>query len=126
MGHPDPRVDVAALPILPILEKMTEGGAPPFFRSVSSEISLSSQLAEGLDALENVIFIGYPNGIFDSRNLLPVTRRGTTATPISVGYEGSPSFLIDASIFPGSSGSPVFLLDNGSCQPRGGGLAIGS
>ena len=34
--------------------------------------------------------------------------------------------LIDASIFPGSSGSPVFLCNIGSYSPKGKGLVVGS
>jgi len=64
--------------------------------------------------------------IYDRRNLLPVVRRGITATPISVDFEERPEFLIDASIFPGSSGSPVFLCNIGSYSPKGKGLVIGS
>ena len=79
-----------------------------------------------LDAIEEVIFVGYPDGIFDSRNLLPVARRAMTATPIAEDYEGEPAFLIDGSVFGGSSGSPVFLYDRGSFRPRGGGLVVGN
>jgi len=69
-------------------------------------------LAE-LDALEEVIFIGYPNGIWDRKNFLPIMRRGITATPVTVDFQGKKQFLIDASVFPGSSGSPVFILNVG-------------
>jgi len=78
-----------------------------------------------LDAVEEVIFVGYPNGIYDSVNNLPITRRGSTATPPSVDYEGKPIFLIDASVFQGSSGSPVLIYDNGSWLSRDGGLISG-
>lgn len=71
-----------------------------------------------MDAIEPITFIGYPNGIWDSTNLLPVARRGTTASPIEVDFEGSPRFLIDASVFGGSSGSPVFILNQGPSQPE--------
>jgi hypothetical protein len=79
-----------------------------------------------LDALESVTFIGYPNGIWDTKNLLPIARRGTTATPIAVDFENSPCFLIDASVFGGSSGSPVFIFNQGMYTNKGGGTTIGS
>jgi hypothetical protein len=45
--------------------------------------------------------------------ILPISprffRRGMTATPPQLDYCGRPTFLIDASVFGGSSGSPVFL-----------------
>ena len=40
---------------------------------------------------------------------MPILRRGTTATPIALNFEGRPEFLIDAAVYPGSSGSPVFV-----------------
>ena len=79
-----------------------------------------------LDAIEPVTFVGYPNGVWDSKNLLPVARRGTTASPIEVDFEGTPCFLIDASVFGGSSGSPVFILNQGSFATNEGGIVIGS
>lgn len=88
-------------------------------------IPTSEQAAE-LDAVELVTFIGYPNGVWDSKNLLPIARRGTTASSIEVDFEGTPRFLIDASVFGGSSGSPVFILNNGSWAAKDGGLVAGT
>lgn len=79
-----------------------------------------------LDAIESVTFIGYPNGIWDRKNLLPVARRGTTASPIGVDFEGTPRFLIDASVFGGSSGSPVFVLNQGMYSDKQGNSVVGT
>lgn len=68
---------------------------------------------------------GYPSGIYDRQNLIPIIRRGTTATPAYLDYNGTPTFLIDASVFPGSSGSPVLIVNEGSYR-RGNELVIGS
>ncbi len=46
-------------------------------------------------------------------------RRGVTATPLQIDYEGKQRFLVDASIFPGSSGSPVFICNSGGYANRG-------
>jgi hypothetical protein len=117
-GHPDPRVDVAVMPLLRFLEAVTGLGKTPFFRSVSPSICISPDTADDFDAIEPIVFIGYPVGLYDSVNYLPVTRQGMTATPISVDYCGKPAFLVDASVFPGSSGSPVFIMDRGSYLTR--------
>lgn len=126
-GHPDPTVDIAICPLAPILDfaKQTHG-TNLFFRTVSTDmIPANLQLAE-LDAIEPVTFIGYPNGVWDSKNLLPVARRGTTASPIGIDFEGTPRFIIDASVFGGSSGSPVFILNQGSWATKEGGLVAGT
>jgi hypothetical protein len=112
-GHPDPRVDVAVLPIRPALDQLLEAGKRAFYRMVPPSMMLNDADLDELDALESVVFIGYPSGIYDTVHLTPVARQGMTATPIMVDYLGLPAFLIDASVFPGSSGSPVFKFDRG-------------
>jgi len=49
-----------------------------------------------------------------------------TATPLAVAFEKTPRFLIDASVFGGSSGSPVFLLNQGMYCDKSGNTNIGS
>lgn len=66
-----------------------------------------------LNSIEEVIMIGYPKGIWDDINNLPVFRKGVTATHPSYDFKGQPEFLIDAACLPGSSGSPVFLNNTG-------------
>jgi hypothetical protein len=51
---------------------------------------------------------------------MPIARRGTTATPLQIDYAGAPTFLVDASVFPGSSGSPVFICNSGGYPSRSG------
>lgn len=126
-GHPDPAIDIAICALPPLLHFMQKSfGFEPFFRAVTSAMIPNADQASQLDAMESVTFIGYPNGVWDSKNLLPVMRQGTTATPFVVDFEGTPRFLIDASVFGGSSGSPVFLLNQGSYPHKGGGLVAGS
>lgn len=126
-GHPDPNIDIAIYPFAPSEAHIKrQYNIDLFYRYVSSDIIPTPQQVAELDALELVTFIGYPNGVWDSKNLLPVARRGTTASPMEVDFEGTPRFLIDASVFGGSSGSPVFILNQGSWADKDGGLTIGS
>ena len=127
IGHPQDDIDVAIMPFAPVLNELSNRGVQIFFRSVTPNLIPSDKLLrEDIDAVEDIVFVGYPSDIYDRRNLLPVVRKGITATPISVDFEGKPAFLIDASIFPGSSGSPVFLCNIGSYSPKGKGLVVGS
>lgn len=106
-GHPDANVDVAVMPLIPLQAQLS---GPIFYRSIGNDSIPSRELVEELDAYLDVAFVGYPNGIYDQANLTPIIRRGTTATPVELDYDGRPVFLIDASVFGGSSGSPVFLM----------------
>ncbi len=62
-------------------------------------------------AIENVVVVGYPIGLWDSTNNLPIVRSGITATHPAVDFLGRQEFLVDAACFVGSSGSPVFLYN---------------
>ncbi len=125
-GHPDDRVDVAAIPYSSVLNALVASGHTPFFRSIDASLALTVDKLTQLDAVESVKFVGYPNGIYDTASLLPVMRSGTTATPIQVDYHGLPAFLIDGAVYPGSSGSPVFLFDRGMYPTRLGPTNVGT
>ncbi|WP_082618256.1 serine protease [Oerskovia sp. Root22] len=124
VGHREEDIDVAVIPLARIIEAMAQQGEELYFKSITPELTLNDE--DDLDAMEGVLFIGYPSGLFDRVNLLPIARRGWTATPIRVDYNGRPQFLIDASVFPGSSGSPVFILDRGTVTGRSGNVTIGT
>lgn len=125
-GHPDPEIDVAVMPLAPLLDAMNTSGVLPFYRTIARDLTVSTQLINDLDAIEDVVFIGYPNGIWDDKHFLPVVRKGTTATPIAIDFQGKKQFLVDASVFPGSSGSPVFLFNKGMFADRQGNTTIGT
>jgi hypothetical protein len=121
-GHPSEDVDVAVMNFSGLLNRMADQGQRPFFRTIGRELFITeSEIAE-CDALERLVFVGYPIGLADELNLLPIMRSGHTATPLAVDYEGRPAFLIDGSIFPGQSGSPVFIADTAPRPLRTGGL----
>jgi len=124
-GHPDTDVDVAVAPLGPLLQQLEQRGLKPFYRLIPLSVVPTPQQLDELDAIEEVTFVGYPVGLFDTVNLLPVIRRGTTATPINVDYRGEAKFLIDAAVFHGSSGSPVFIFNQGTYSHRGG-VVVGS
>jgi S1-C subfamily serine protease len=123
--HAEQSNDLAAIPIAPILNQLASSGKGAFFRSITPDLIPSSDVIGKLAAIEEITFIGYPSGLYDQHNVTPLVRRGITATPIWNDFQGEPSFLIDAGVFPGSSGSPVFLIDQGGYQ-SGGNFIVGS
>lgn len=126
-GHPSTDIDIAITPFLPLESYIKQhNNVDLFYRYITSDMLAKPEQEEQFDAIESVTFIGYPNGIWDSKNLLPVARRGTTASPMSVDFEGTPRFIVDASVFGGSSGSPVFVLNQGMITDKLGNTTIGS
>lgn len=124
-GHPSRDIDVAVLHLDPTLEDMARLALTPFFSCVDASILPENALHGELSAIERILFIGYPNGVYDAVNNLPVVRSGITATPPAVDYEGGPQFLIDASVFSGSSGIPTFAYDRGSWMNAKGAFVVG-
>lgn len=127
IGHPDPNIDVAVANISARLNKAKEDGNPVYCLRVESDIiPTPEQIDKFISPLEEIVFIGYPNGIWDYKNLLPIIRKGITATPYYYDFLGEKKFLIDASVFPGSSGSPVFIYYSGGYPDKEGNLYAGN
>ncbi|ROQ35838.1 trypsin-like peptidase [Streptomyces sp. PanSC19] len=111
IGHFDPAVDIAVMPLAPTLIPLV---GKVFVQALPLSLLATEAPSQFIDAIEEVTFVGYPNGYHDPQHLTPIARRGVTATPIELDYGGNPVFLIDGSVFGGSSGSPVFLFNRGT------------
>jgi hypothetical protein len=109
--HPDSNVDLAILPVALIEQAVAMQGKQVYFHAIDVNLIPTQEELADFDALESVVFFGYPNGVWDHVNLMPIIRRGRTATFLQFDFEGRAVFLIDASVYPGSSGSPVFLYN---------------
>jgi hypothetical protein len=115
MPHPDPDVDLCAMPLAPLANEAKKQGKPTFCKTIGEDLVAK---ASDMTVMQQIVMVGYPIGLWDSRSNMPVFRRGVTATNPSIDYEGRREFLIDAACFPGSSGSPVFLHDDGGFVDR--------
>jgi len=110
--HSNPAIDLAVILLGPILNLGVNDGSLINLSGVAEDVFVTPQLEEQLTFLENVIVVGFPQGLWDTQNNLPLFRRGITASPCMMDYEQEPNFLIDCAIYPGSSGSPVFLYNH--------------
>lgn len=125
IGHPDPKVDVAIWATSHLFDRWVEmgDGQQPYYKIVRP-VDFADM--SSLDAIEDVTFVGYPNGFYDLANLTPIARHGRTATPPSLDYGGKPTFLIDAPVFGGSSGSPVYIVRDSLTKDSQGGTVLGA
>lgn len=110
-GHPDEEVDITIMPLRPWRKMVERSGREIYCPPIYFEAIPGLQELSESRAIEEVLIVGYPLGLYDEVNLIPVARRGITATPLWFDYNGRPQFLVDAAIFPGSSGSPVVIYD---------------
>lgn len=99
--HPKfPDADIAVLKI-----DKTQIQGKFFIRAWAAEDFLPPQYA--LDPGEDIFVMGYPLGVYDNVNNLPIFRNAMVASAYGVPFQGSPLFLTDANLHPGTSGSPV-------------------
>lgn len=111
--HPEVEVDLTAFPIGPLLNQMREAGVTLFYIPMLTDLIPKDEERAELSAMEDIVMIGYPNGIWDAKNNMPVIRKGITATHPNTPWNGNDEFLTDIASFPGSSGSPVLLANIG-------------
>lgn len=112
INHPENEVDLCAIDVTDALFGIILSG-----RHIRSFIVDKSWLPDvqsrsQLRDIEPVLVIGYPIGMWDHHNNMPIARSGTTATHPLAPYHGKPNFLIDVAAFSGSSGSPVFTYES--------------
>ncbi len=123
--HPDPDVDLAVCLVGGLFNHLEQGGKRAFYVGINESLIPDTTALAKLNAVEEIMMIGYPNGLWDAKNNLPIVRRGITGTPAFVDYNDKPEFVIDAACFPGSSGSPVFIVNQGIVRDKHGNTNIG-
>ena len=117
--HPNDNFDIAVINITEsVIKHNIKGSWLPYSLFATKDILKKENISIG----DEVFFLGYPDSIYDPRNIFPILRIGIISTIPTEGYSfnerlrklhGLPEtidgFLIDAHVFPGSSGSLVIL-----------------
>jgi hypothetical protein len=111
--HPDPAMDICVMPFEPLRQQAQAQGKAVFTCSLDDGLIPSQEILDNLSAMEDVVMVGYPIGLWDSTNNLPILRRGVTASHPAVSFQGKQQGLVDMACFPGSSGSPILILNEG-------------
>lgn len=125
--HPDPLVDLVAIFLAPTIKKINnELQKDVFYVQLQKSFVATDDFLNELSVIEDVVMVGYPLGLWDSANNLPIARRGTTASHPLTNFQNRPITVVDLACFPGSSGSPVFILNEGMYSKKGKGSYVGS
>lgn len=124
--HPTASIDLCAMPMAAIHQNASAVGKTIYSRTLAPDIIPDEQALSQLFAVEDILMIGYPVGLSDDKNNLPLVRRGITASHPAVDYQGRSEGVVDAACFPGSSGSPIVVLNEGHYQTRQGSVVGGS
>lgn len=105
--HKDSGVDVCAVPVLDLLTAKIKSGENFLqWYGVTNE-NLPGENKIHPEVTSDAVVVGYPRGFYDEVNLYPIVKSGIVASRWGAAFGGKPYFLIDAKLFPGSSGSVV-------------------
>lgn len=112
INHPDSDVDLCLIKIDHMLDSELQKNLCMFFLNKENIIT-EEYVRNSISNIEEIYIVGYPNGIIDKFNNLPIVRKGITATSLKYDFNNKKEFLIDSAIYIGSSGSPVFIFNQG-------------
>ena len=113
--------------INPVLEEVKRRtGKEVFFAANDNSIVATIDKLNELSALEELVMVGYPIGLWDEKNNFPIFRKGFTATHPSIDFNGECIGLADMACFPGSSGSPIFILNEHGYSDKRGNTYLGA
>jgi hypothetical protein len=118
--HPDPNIDLCVMPLAPLFREAEKSGKHFFYVTLDESLLPTNEDIEDMLGMDEITMVGYPNGLWDQKNNLPVLRRGVLASNYRYDWNEKTEFLIDAACFPGSSGSPILICDmNGYRTKKG-------
>jgi hypothetical protein len=133
--HQHEKNDVA---VIEVTRQIVEAKMPLVFVNTTLLGTKDRLRNQGALVGAEIFILGYPAGIFDTRNASPIWRVGIVSTSPMLGYsfpeslqtmfhlpEHVDGFLIDAQVYPGSSGSMVVRKPASMSLDTGGSVMVG-
>lgn len=105
-AHPDHDVDVAVLPINTDYLR-ARGLSSQFFQGNQHVANRAAMKLAGVSEGDTAFILGFPMELAGEDRNYVVVRGGTIARIRDCLKGAAPSFMVDASVFPGNSGGPV-------------------
>lgn len=120
LDHSKYNVDLCAIPAIDLFDNEFELDIAYLTQS-----DIRTNDIKNLNYVEDILMVGYPRGVIDDYNNLPVFRKGITATHPGIKFKNQKVFLVDMTITNGSSGSPVYLYNPNGYTDRMGNSFLG-
>lgn len=119
--HPSDNVDLGAFYMEPLKKHSKETLKKDIFAIFFDEsiIKDDSFLENASDVTDEVFMVGYPTGLWDEVNNLPIIRKGIAASHPALDFNGLSKGVVDIACFPGSSGSPILLYSQNYTDKSG-------
>jgi len=117
--HPDQ--DLCFCFVAPLFQQIKDQKQKEiFYIPITENLIWDNTKLKELSAIEDVVMVGYPNGLWDQKNNLPLFRKGITSSHPATDFNDKNIGVVDMACFPGSSGSPIFVLnENGYTDKKG-------
>src|SRR5699024_1261013 len=106
-------------------EVKSQTGKDVYYIAAEESSIPNEETLNELSALEEIVMVGYPIGLWDQINNYPIFRKGYTSSHPSYDFNEKGIALADIAAFPGSSGSPIYIINEGSYKEKTGGIIIG-
>lgn len=124
--HPDPNIDLCAIAAGGVFAHINSLGRVSAHGILPLDTVADKEFIDNLLPMSSVVMVGYPTGLWDEINNGAVARRGILASTPAQNYKGEPNLVLDLACFPGSSGSPIFLYNEGGYSERDGRVVLGT
>jgi len=122
-----PSLDLCFSFVNPLFEEIKhKSNKTVFYTPITEELIWDDTKLEELQAVEDVFMFGSPNGLWDEKNNLPLIRKGITASHAVVDFNKESVGVVDLSVFPGSSGSPLLIINTGGYSDKKGNHYVGA
>jgi len=96
-----------------------------YYKAISKALIPSEEQLSQLNAVEDIIMVGYPNGLQNETYVLPLFRKGVTSSHPKYDFNLVGTGLADIASFKGSSGSPIFIYNEFGYRDITGNLHLG-
>ena len=103
-----------------------EYGTLPFYIPIEEDLIYNDEKLKSLSAVEDILMVGYPIGLYDMENNYPIFRKGITSSHPATNFNNKNIGLIDTACFPGSSGSPIFIVNENGYSEKNGTTYLGA
>lgn len=123
--HPNDEIDLCAIDISSIFMSRIHGSSKVRAHLIDKNDLMTEDEESTVSHVEQIMVCGYPTGLWDKANNMPISRVGHTATNMLTDFNGKREFLVDMPIFGGSSGSPVFRYEVPMYKTSGSNLTLG-
>jgi len=120
IDHPNSDVDLCITPVQPLISEVKKQKKEIFYTKLNEDIIWSDDKLEELSVVEDVLMVGYPIGLWDEVNNLPLVRKGITSTHPAINFQGKSTGAVDIACFGGSSGSPILIVNQGAYATKKG------